>query len=53
MLIRKLKEGDCMTVGGIVIVVKKITMVTTTIGIQAPEETTIHHARAGEVSDPQ
>lgn len=47
MLIRKLKRGDCLTVGGIVIQVRKTTADNLSIAIAAPAGMEIHHAREG------
>lgn len=48
MLIRKLKRGDCVVVGGIVLQVRKAGENNLSLAIAAPEGTEIHHAREGE-----
>jgi sRNA-binding carbon storage regulator CsrA len=49
MLIRKVKTGDCLTIGGVVIVVRKVTGENLKLAIQAPADTQIKHARGGDI----
>lgn len=49
MLIRKVKTGDCLTIGGVVIMVRKATGENLKLAIQAPEDTQIKHARDGDI----
>lgn len=51
MLIRKLKKGDCLTIGDSVIQVRKATDENLTLVIEAPEGVPIHHARDSEVAN--
>lgn len=52
MLIRKLKKGDCLTLGGIVIQVRKATEDNLALAIAAPDGMTINHAREGQEAPP-
>jgi sRNA-binding carbon storage regulator CsrA len=48
MLIRKCKKDDAITVGDIVIVVRKQTDDNLTLAIAAPDHMIITHARSGQ-----
>lgn len=49
MLVRKLKRGDCLIVGGIIITVVKSGEVNLGLAITAPDGVSINHAREGEL----